>query len=178
MKVALQRLKNLLREPAPKSPVDVFDAAVARRAKRYADLRAVVVECLYLRKKASAEVEARRAEVARLHHAALVAERRGGEARDLRRARDRAQDALSEAESEAAEIRGVAAEALAALTDAGGHLKRLDQERQRADRLRRLDDALGRLDTHGLDEDPALEAARHAIEAGRAQRRLEAELGG
>lgn len=177
----LARLENLLKGlRGPMAATTVFERAVAEHRRRYAELRKLVAEFLYIQVRQNALIEAHRAEVARLHHRALVAQRRGArlEAGQLSRARDEAKEALRAAERELEQLQDSATEASALLRVAGRNLSALTQESAsaaRAQRLHALDQRLTRLGAH---DEPQLEQARLQVERMRAERRLNAELSG
>lgn len=125
----------------PRSPVDVFDEVLREREKRYGQLRETALRVLYTKNKLEADLVERRAEIARIFHAARKAARRGDDARCLRlltekRALERR---LERAEAGVADARLNADTARRALDDFSAEMREL--ERERAERSSALDTA-------------------------------------
>jgi hypothetical protein len=177
----ISRIKDLLQVNLPKPSVAIpFDKAVRARARRYAEIRRLVAEALYLRAKLVGEVGERRAEVARLHHHGLVAERAGRDRllEQLSRQKRAAHAALSEAEDELRLVQDAVDEATEHLRTEGAALGALEQERAAALRAERVHGLGKRLHEATRQEIPTLEQARLRVERMRAERALEAELSG
>lgn len=174
----IERLKNLIVAKKAPTPSQTFDKEVAARAKRYGELRKLVAEVLFLVAQQDAAITERRAELARLHHRALVAARRGRtlEARQLERAREASRAAIAEAEAELTELRAAATDAKDLLHGAGTDLADLAKEAEAVRRTERLHALTARLGGFEDAAEPDLEAARHTLERMRAERALEAEL--
>ncbi|MCB9652198.1 MAG: hypothetical protein H6730_37190 [Deltaproteobacteria bacterium] len=177
----ISRIKNLVQGKLPKPSVALpFEKAVMARARRYSEIRKLVAEAMYLRAKLTGEVHERRAEVARLHHQALLAERagRGRLLTQLERQKSAAHAALVEAEDELRLVQDAVAEATEHLRSEGTALGDLERERASAVRVERVQGLAKRLSAATRHDVPNLEQARLRVEQLRAERALEAELSG
>ena len=65
------------KKPAPVDPLRAFERVLQERERLYDELRALTLELIYRRQRASAEIHGWRFEVARLHAAEREAERAG-----------------------------------------------------------------------------------------------------
>lgn len=175
---SIERLKNLILASQAPSPTQVFDKEVATRARRYAELRRLVAEVLFLEARQHAELSERRAELARFHHRALIAARKGQTrtARHLDRAKEDTRAAIVEAETELQQLRTAAEDARALLRNAGSALADLSREAEAVRRTERLGHIDRALRASSRSEPESLDAARLDVERLRAERALEAEL--
>jgi phage shock protein A len=173
-----------IKDSERQNPHAVYEEAIHQRTQQYRDLKEAVAGILYMRNKLEAEINERRAEIARLHD-------------DIRRAVRTGQDELSvsliarkqlliedleRAESELANVRAEAEEAKSNLVRFREEIRGLVQEKSRmlanlanAQARRRMNEAIEGL---SIDADmKALEGVREHIARITTEGALEREIG-
>lgn len=186
------RLRNLIhgmisvwvRDGERSNPRAVYEQAIGERTRQYRDLKEAVAGILYMRNKLEAEINERRAEIARLHDDVRCSVRRGeGEASVTLIAHKQAlMDELERAEQELLSVRSEAAEAKSNLIRFRQEIRSLVREKghmlatlANAQARRRLQEAVEGLSVDA--EMKALEGVREHIARISTEGALDREIG-
>lgn len=177
-------LKDIVDAARPRrSPLDAFDEVLRDKERRYEELRRNVLRILFLKSKLEAELVERRAEVARVYHAARTAARRGDDelCLSLLAERRRLESGLKKAEEGVQDARRSADEARRALDGFKDEMR--DLERERSERALTLDAVAldetlrrARRGERAEREETKLDMARMHIDAVAAERDVERRL--